>query len=124
MLDPDFWDRVQTVFDAAADEGITVQITSTYRSEGEQSKLYRQWLKAGKKGIPAAPPGQSYHGYGLAVDFETDPADALQRVGELAEEFGLRWGGHFNDPIHIDAGSVISLEAARKRFNVRNLVAL
>ncbi len=119
---PEFARAVDEVFAAAEDEGIGILIVSTYRSSAEQSKLHRAWIRRGKTGLPAAPPGQSFHEFGLAVDFATDPPDALERVGEIAEDFGLRWGGRFNDPVHIDFGTVVNLREARFAFNPKRLV--
>lgn len=124
LIDPDFADVLEDVFQAAADEGIGIRIVSTYRSVGEQSRLYKAFVARGKKGLPAARPGQSYHNFGLAVDIATDPPDALARVGRLAEQAGLRWGGRFRDPVHIDAGSVVTLREAAQNFNARKLVAV
>lgn len=92
----------------AARAGIRVQFVSGYRSTAKQAALYKAWLRRGKKGYTVAPPGRSFHNYGLAVDFFTIPrgATSLRTVGLIAERHGLRWGGRFNppDPIHLDTG--------------------
>ncbi len=119
---PEFWAVVREVFNAAGEEGIGVRIESTYRSSAVQARLYKAWLARGKQGLPAAPPGQSFHEFGLAIDISTDPPDALERVGEIAEDFGLRWGGFFDDPVHIDAGYDLDIRQARQSFNERRLV--
>ncbi len=120
-LDPGFWGIFQDVLDAADDEGIDVELVSGYRSLKEQARLYAQY-RAGRSSLPAAPPGASYHNFGLAIDVAARPSAALQRVGEIAEDFGLRWGGHFGDPPHIDWGSKIPLATAKKRFRENRLV--
>ncbi len=128
---PGFWARFRQVIDAAAEEDIAIRISSAFRSSAEQAKLYSDYRRrladfhAGirdEPGLPAAPPGQSFHEVGLAVDVLTDPPDAIERVAEIAEEFGLRWGGDFGDPVHFDAGNLIPLREARKAFNARRLV--
>src|SRR5438046_1562854 len=59
---------------------------------------------------PAAPPGRSKHEVGLAYDVRANgltPAQ-IQRIGELGESIGLRWGGRFTprpDPNHFEAWS-------------------
>lgn len=122
LLDDDFAAALEDVFAAATEEGIEVRLTSGYRSVEKQKDLLRRW-KRGEPGIfkPAAP-GQSYHNWGLAVDIRTSPPDALRRVGEIAEDFGLRWGGRFGDPVHLDAGNDFTIEKAKARFKTRNLV--
>ncbi len=130
-LMPGFAARVEELFDRAEAEGIGIEITSTYRSSADQAQLYQDYrrrladFRAGNRasaGLPAAPPGQSYHEVGLAVDVVTDPPDAIERVAEIAAELGLRWGGDFGDPVHFDAGNLVPLREARKVFNSRNLV--
>lgn len=80
--------------------GVTVTVTSTRRSMAEQKKLYDNY-RAGRSKYPAAAPGKSTHGAGVAVDLHLDPpvyADA----GRAWEHAGYTWGGRFNDEIHFD----------------------
>jgi len=42
-------------------------IGTSYRDAETQRRLYEQW-KSGQRNIQAAPPGKSYHNYGLAFD--------------------------------------------------------
>lgn len=81
--------------------GITVTVTSALRSLDSQQKLYDRYL-AGKSKFPAAPPGRSTHGVGIAFDLHLDPP-LYDEAGALWESWGLTWGGRFNDPIHFDA---------------------
>ena len=78
-------------------------VTSGFRSPSKQAKLYSKWL-SGESQIPAAPPGRSLHGYGLAFDLArigidpfTDPL--LYWLGGLWESWGGRYGGQ-RDPVH------------------------
>ena len=78
-------------------------VTSSFRSSSKQEKLYRKWL-SGESKIPAAPPGLSLHGYGLAFDLArigmdpfTDPL--LNWLGRVWESWGGRYGGQ-HDPVH------------------------
>jgi len=78
-------------------------VTSGYRSAAKQAKLYQRWL-SGKSGIPAAPPGRSLHGYGLAFDLARigkDPFNdpLLTWLGEVWTSWGGRYGGP-GDPVH------------------------
>jgi len=78
-------------------------VTSSFRSSSKQSKLYAKWL-SGESQIPAAPPGRSLHGYGLAFDLArigkdpfTDPL--LNWLGTVWESWGGQYGGQ-RDPVH------------------------
>lgn len=113
-LDWEFAEILGEVFDAAAAEGIGISITSGWRSPERQQQLYR---RLGPKRV--ARPGQSYHEFGFAVDIQTSPPGALKRVGEIAESFGLRWGGRFKamkEPWHIDAGNLLSISRAKQVY--------
>ena len=78
-------------------------VTSSYRSRSKQSRLYEAY-KRGESKIPAAPPGRSLHGYGLAFDLArigkdpfSDPL--LNWLGQVWEQIGGRYGGAA-DPVH------------------------
>ena len=78
-------------------------VTSGFRSQAKQAELYRRYVKGFSK-IPAAPPGRSLHGYGLAFDLArigkdpfTDPL--LAWLGAVWESWGGRYGGQ-RDPVH------------------------
>lgn len=78
-------------------------VTSSFRSQSKQSKLYQKWL-SGESKIPAAPPGRSLHGYGLAFDLARigkDPFNdpLLVWLGAVWESWGGRYGGQ-RDPVH------------------------
>ena len=123
LLDDSFAAVLESVSEAAAEEGIEVRLTSGYRSIEKQKELIRRWER-GEPGIfKPAKPGSSFHNFGFAVDIRASPPEALQRVGEIAEEFGLRWGGRFGDPVHIDMGSPqFTLAKAKKVFSRKRLV--
>jgi hypothetical protein len=87
----------------------TVRITSVKRSTAQQAALYR---KQGAQGL-AAPPGQSKHEYGRALDavftgpydLESGTADEENSIpGMYWEQLGGRWGGRFksNDWVHFE----------------------
>jgi len=78
-------------------------VTSSFRSSLKQAQLYAKWL-SGESQIPAAPPGRSLHGYGLAFDLArigknpfTDPL--LNWLGQVWTSWGGRYGGP-TDPVH------------------------
>lgn len=80
--------------------GVNVTVTSTRRSMAEQKRLYANYL-AGRSKYPAAAPGKSTHGAGLAFDLHLDPP-LYEAAGRVWEAAGFTWGGRFNDPIHFD----------------------
>lgn len=80
--------------------GIKATVTSARRDPAKQAQLYRDYL-AGRSKFPAAPPGKSTHGLGLAFDLHLDPP-VYEAAGLLWESAGFTWGGRFSDPIHFD----------------------
>ncbi len=66
-----------------ATTGKKLQFNSGYRSNEEQSRLYKS-LPPGM----AARPGSSLHNYGLAVDVQSSQANELQKLG-LLQKYGL-----------------------------------
>lgn len=80
------------------------QVTSTWRSRTQQRRLWRRSLN-GTRAFPAAPPGQSKHQEGLAIDLVADSAE-LSRLGAIWRKAGGIWGGSV-DPIHFEAGPMM-----------------
>ena len=99
-LDPKARPLAQAFVRALQRAGVKVVITSTRRSLDQQRKLYSNFL-AGRSKYPAAPPGQSTHGLGLAFDLHLDPP-LYAEAGAIWESLGLTWGGRFKDQIHFD----------------------
>lgn len=124
-LDPEFSGQVDQLIIEAIREGVIddIELVSGYRSTKEQKRLHERWQR-GETDLPAAAPGTSYHEVGLAVDVAVSPAEALGDFGEFAESRGFRWGGRFDDPVHIDAGNWISLDQAKRAFRQRDLVGV
>lgn len=110
----------------AYQEGIFVQISAGYRSMEEQAKLYGQgrlgyiydgknYSDLSKPRVTNAMPGQSYHNYGLAIDYfivSDDGKNAIwtvdakwRRVAAIGKSLGFAWGGdwsNFKDYPHLD----------------------
>lgn len=119
-LDQDFADLLIEVLAAAADEGIFVQLVSAWRDPRQQRVLFKRFGRG-----RVARPGFSFHEYGFAVDVSASPGGQLRpsaqlnRLGQIAEDFGLRWGGRFKalrEPWHLDAGKQISISKARQLY--------
>lgn len=91
---------------------LEVRLTSGYRSAKEQNALYAQGRSEPGRVVTNAKAGQSYHNYGLAVDFviihnnKTDydlnsdrnrnDIPDWQELGELGKALGFEWGGDWN----------------------------
>ncbi|WP_066190805.1 peptidoglycan-binding protein [Gracilibacillus timonensis] len=107
-------------------EGIFVRITEGYRSHARQNELYTQGRTKPGKVVTNARGGQSYHNYGLAVDYvllSPDGKKALwqvnsdwRRVAAIAKSLGFEWGGDwqtFKDYPHLQMTDGLSLVQLR-----------
>jgi len=92
--------------------GIPVIVASGARTYEEQEAIYAQGRTAPGAIVTHARPGESWHNFGLAVDFAfidpsvaggmgkviwpwpSDPA-MWERLGVIGEALGLVWGGRF-----------------------------
>lgn len=106
-------------------EGINVQISAGHRSLEEQAALYGQgrvysyngknYSNLAKPIVTNAKPGQSFHNYGLAIDFFIVSDDGKrviwtvnskwQRVAAIGKDLGFKWGGDwssFKDYPHLE----------------------
>ncbi|MFE4142319.1 peptidoglycan-binding protein [Peribacillus sp. YIM B13472] len=128
------------MMERAYNEGIYVQISAGYRSLEEQAALYGQgrvysyngknYSNLAKPIVTNAKPGQSYHNYGLAIDFfivSDDGKKAIwtvnskwQRVAAIGKDLGFKWGGDwssFKDYPHLEMTGGLSfkqLQAGKK----------
>jgi hypothetical protein len=119
-LNEDFVVKLQELIAAAAADGITLDVSSGYRDVAEQTNIFLEryeedpsgsvdwngikWtLKPEYQGQPAAPPGESLHNFGYAVDFanaqEGTPAAAWLIAN--VEQFGLRTYAQGGEPNHV-----------------------
>ncbi len=106
----------------AGDKGIKVIITDGFRSIPEQDSLYEKGRSDEGEIVTHAKGGESYHNFGLAIDFailnnagspiwDTDydgngnsQSDWMEVVA-IAKELGFEWGGdweHFKDYPHLE----------------------
>jgi LAS superfamily LD-carboxypeptidase LdcB len=113
-LNSSFAERLQKAIAAAeAATGSQVRITEGYRDSAIQAQYYANYIgkpvewqgqtyTPKKRGGIAAPPGQSKHQRGLAVDIADGPA--RRWLAQHASEFGLSWGGNWSksDPPHFE----------------------
>ncbi|SDO49144.1 M15 family metallopeptidase [Alkalicoccus daliensis] len=105
----------------AAARNIDVVITEGYRSHERQDDLYAQGRTSGGDIVTHAAGGESYHNYGLALDYALQAEDGSLiwdvdtdfngsgtpdwlEVAEIAKDLGFEWGGdwtNFLDYPHI-----------------------
>ncbi|MFC7516950.1 M15 family metallopeptidase [Herbaspirillum sp. GCM10030257] len=103
LLNPDFRQRLLTVFRLMENHGYKMALIEGYRSPERQNSL----AKMGPH-VTNAKAFQSYHQFGLAADngfyrdgrlviSEKDPwaMTGYQLYGQYAESVGLTWGGHW-----------------------------
>lgn len=101
--------------------GYKVYITSGYRSFAKQEELKAQ-------GHTNTSAGNSYHNYGLGLDVNLVKDDVWVKKGssyntwantgviQIANEYGLRWGGDFSnyDPVHFDLGNYFTISQLKQ----------
>lgn len=118
----------------AARRGIEVVTTHDFRSMEEQDALYNQGRSIAGNIVTNAKGGESYHNYGLAIDFalrtpEGDVVWDMERddngngkadwleVVELAKELGFTWGGdwaNFPDYPHLQMDFGLSINDLKR----------
>ena len=109
-LHPVVAESEQLLVRKAARRGIDIVITHGYRSIEEQDELFNQGRSTTGNIVTNARGGESYHNYGLAIDFalRTPDGDVVwdmerddngngqadwMEVVDLAKELGFTWGG-------------------------------
>ncbi|AXF55691.1 M15 family metallopeptidase [Salicibibacter kimchii] len=126
-LHPYVKEKKETLIDRAENIGINVVITEGHRSHERQDDLYAQGRTESGNIVTNAEAGESYHNYGLAIDFAIEnndgeliwdieydgngsgEADWLE-VAAIGEELGFDWGGHWNDYPHLQMDFGLSVE--------------
>ena len=143
-LHPIVAEKVEILLEKTAERGITILITDDYRSFEEQDKLYDKGRRTPGKVVTHAEGGESYHNFGLAVDFalllengnviwntEYDGNGNGQsdwfEVAEIAKELGFQWGGDWHSfkdypHLHMDFGLSINDLQEGKRPKIPRLI--
>jgi peptidoglycan LD-endopeptidase CwlK len=130
---PVVYDKALQLIQNSYKRGVCIAITQGYRSIEEQNELYAQGRTKPGKIVTNAKGGDSYHNYGLAIDFcliindkqyvwDTDSdfdkdkvADWMEVVQE-AKKLGFEWGGDwkgFKDYPHFQYTFGLSLADLR-----------
>lgn len=104
-LHPTVEEMARQLLSNAADEGIDLLVTSTYRDHESQNELYAQGRTKPGRVVTNARAGRSWHNWRLAFDvvpmrngkpvWGTSGDDLVlwKRVGELGKAVGLEWAG-------------------------------
>ncbi len=115
----------------AAAKGYEYRAICGTRDWDEQARLYAQGRTTPGKIVTKAPPGSSFHNFGLAIDCgvfrggkyldEAEPITAAKfhrLVAPLAKAQNLRWGGDFRsiqDDPHFEFNTPLTLVQLRDK---------
>jgi peptidoglycan L-alanyl-D-glutamate endopeptidase CwlK len=92
LLHPKVRDEVRALIELAnkvTGNDITIRVVQGLRTVDEQNALYAQGRTAPGPKVTNAKGGQSYHNYGLAIDF----AFLIKRTGEVSWDERKDWDG-------------------------------
>jgi peptidoglycan LD-endopeptidase CwlK len=101
-LKPDVRPLVDAFLASVAAAGIDMIVTCTLRSNDEQAALYAQGRTTPGHIVTDAPPGESAHNWGLAIDIvpmvngkpDWNGGDPVwKQIGALGQAAGLEWAG-------------------------------
>lgn len=132
LLIPEVQDMCIRFLAACAREGILLRVTHTRRTFEEQRMLYAQGRTAPGPRVTAAPPGYSWHNFGMAFDIcksGPDPYpeddDWWEKVGDIGEGCGLAWGGRWKTPDrpHFEHHGGTTLAVLREAAKAEGLLA-
>lgn len=144
-LNPIVKEKSSQLIQQAAKKGIVIVVTEGFRSVDEQNRLYQQGRTTSGNIVTNAKGGESYHNYGLAIDFalKTPSGNVIwdrqydgnrngkadwSEVVEMAKSLGFQWGGdwvQFKDYPHLqmDFGLTIADLQNGKRPDPSALIA-
>lgn len=95
----------RALVNAAANIGITIHVTSGFRTYEEQDALYEQGRSRPGTVVTNARGGYSAHNFGIAFDVTVFQGASPKwegqeytTIGQIGKEFGLSWGGDFSSP--------------------------
>jgi peptidoglycan LD-endopeptidase CwlK len=128
-LHPIVKERSNQLIQQTAAKGIVIVITDDFRSTQDQDRLYEKGRSAAGSIVTYAKGGESYHNFGLAIDFaiKTPSGDVIwdmnydgnqngkadwSEVVDLAKTLGFEWGGdwtQFKDYPHLQMNFGLTL---------------
>ncbi|PRO66662.1 peptidase [Alkalicoccus urumqiensis] len=128
-LHPRVEEAKQELLRRAEAENIRLVITEGYRSPERQDELYARGRSAGGDIVTHAAAWESYHNYGLAIDYALETDDGLVwdtetdfngsgepdwlEVATIAKDIGFEWGGDwhgFRDYPHLQMTFGLSID--------------
>src|SRR5690625_2761410 len=130
-------DSAREMIRRAYKEGIYVQISEGHRPNARQNELYAHGRSKPGNIVTNAKAGQSWHNYGVAIDFFLTSNDGKQalwtvndkwkRAAAIGKSLGFEWGGDwtgFVDYPHLQMTGGLSLAdlQAGKRPNLTSKV--
>lgn len=125
-LQPVVREKARAAFDQAQKEGLGVLLTSGLRTYREQDALFALGRTKPGKVVTNAMAGESYHNFGLALDFVVvsqgravwDASHAQwKRFVRIAKSHGFDWGGDLNsDNPHFQIKNPPSLTSLRAKY--------
>ncbi|MGG1879659.1 M15 family metallopeptidase [Paenibacillus cisolokensis] len=109
-LHPYVLEQKNKLVSRAKEQKISIIITDGFRSHEEQTRLYNQGRTTDGSIVTNARAGESYHNYGLAIDFALQLEDGTviwdmeydgnrngksdwMEVVSIAKDLGFHWGG-------------------------------
>ena len=120
-LIPCVWTKAKLWLAECKNEGHDVLVTSTLRDFESQNALYAQGrTKPGKK-VTNAKGGQSFHNYGVALDFvpivhgkaDWNNVSNFKAIADIAKKYGFEWAGDwktFKEYAHIQYTGGLTLK--------------
>lgn len=97
-LEPALVPYAERALAMAARAGIQVKVTSTRRNWAQQEELYSRY-RAGLSSLPANPPGESPHQWGVAWDSSVPPH---QQAAWDQIRAAIGWKLYPHDPVHAE----------------------
>jgi peptidoglycan L-alanyl-D-glutamate endopeptidase CwlK len=118
--------------------GVICRFTHTLRTIEEQNKLYAQGRTTKGQIVTNAKGGQSFHNFGLAIDFclivdgkatwergtdfDRDRQPDFMEVVKIFEKYGWEWGGrwHFKDYPHFQKSFGLTIKQLNNKEKLGN----
>lgn len=141
-LHPIVEEKKNELIEKAAAIGIDILITDDFRSIAAQDKLHDQGRSEPGQIVTHSKGGESYHNYGLAIDFAlrlpdgnvvwdtkrddngNGKADWLE-VADIGKELGFTWGGdwrNFKDYPHLEMNFGLSISELKKGWRPEDVI--
>ena len=141
-LHPIVEEKKSELIERAADAGIDILITDGFRTLEEQEAIYAQGRSTDGSVVTYASGGESYHNYGLAIDFALRLPDGsvvwdIERddtgsgtpdwfeVAEIGKDLGFEWGGdwhNFKDYPHFQMTFGLSIRELKKGWRPEDVI--